>query len=205
MNELHIASILGKNKFTQDWFRGTYARDEVADVKIQPRSIYVFNFSVRSEKGTHWSCLVLTLNGFPIYFDPGGEPPPLYFEEFHSLFDKFPLCVYSALKIQHDSSKSCGLYCCLVAARLARGLTLLEARAPFGGTNLLKNELILEGEFRKEFGRELFRAQNDGTNIGLVSDRYRRTMLPDTGRKQTTFNRKSRIRKNGHDKTNGET
>ena len=133
MNELEIARILGKNVFTKKWFRGTYARDEGRSIKAQPESIYIFNLSARGEgPGSHWTALILCRDCFPTYFDSSGDPPPLYFEEFNKLFENFPLCVYSNVQIQADSSKSCGQYCCLISAYVTRGMTIVEARAPFG-------------------------------------------------------------------------
>ncbi len=179
MNELEIAQCLGKNVFTRRWYRGTFARNEVADIVPWPQSIYIFNYSSRDEEGTHWTALIINRNSFPIYFDSCGDPPPLYFEEFHKLFENFPLCVYSATQIQADSSKSCGQYCCLISSYVARGMTLVEARAPFGA-DLLKNERILAVKFRKEFSHVLT-AEKPIKN-GLTATRYRDTWLQNTRR-----------------------
>jgi hypothetical protein len=147
MNESEIKFFLRSHPITGGYFRGVYARDELPH-KLLPSSIYIVNYSLRKEIGTHWILIFITVNSVPLYIDTSGLPPLL--PEFISALKDFPLYIYNKYQIQGAMSRSCGLYCILLAVYLSRGKTLYEARSVFS-TDVKGNENTLAAFFLKEF------------------------------------------------------
>jgi hypothetical protein len=148
MDGSRIAFYLRSHPHTKKYFRGIFARNELPE-ELEPASIYIINYSLRREKGTHWILLFLTANGVPVYVDTSGLPP--FFEEFKKVLQKYPIFIYSKEQIQGGDSKSCALFVILLALYLSRGRNLFECRSIFS-TNWQHNENILAGKFLKEFG-----------------------------------------------------
>jgi hypothetical protein len=147
MDESQIKYFLKSHPLTCDYFRGVFARDELPE-RLEPASIYVVNYSLRREIGTHWILIFITVNSVPLYVDTSGLPA--VFPEFTKCLDQFPFYIYSKHPIQGGSSRSCAVYCILLAVYLSRGKTLQEARSVFSA-DVRGNEDILATFFLKEF------------------------------------------------------
>jgi hypothetical protein len=148
MNESEITNMLISHPHTAPYFRGVFARDELPTY-VTPGSLYIINHSHRRKMGTHWVLIFITNTKVPIYFDTSGLPA--IFPEYRTVLDKYPFYIYNTKKIQSDQSRSCGLYCVLIALYLSRGLTLYEARNKFT-SDLNGNEKRLVTYILKEFG-----------------------------------------------------
>jgi hypothetical protein len=151
MNEIHINYLLKINEYTKDTFKGTYSADEVKHLELN--SNYIVNLDTRESNGSHWVLLSRHAEGPVSYFCTSGMPP---FElNITKLLDQYPIIYYSPEKIQAAPSRSCGLYCVLIAYFIARGLSLRESINVFTGDQFY-NEIILLENLKVYFHNELF-------------------------------------------------
>jgi hypothetical protein len=151
MNEIHINYLLKTNKYTKDYFKGTYAVDELKIVELN--SNYIVNLDTRQTNGSHWILLSRGKDDEVFYFCTSGTPP----FELHliKLLKQYPIVKFSPENIQSISSRSCGLYCVLITYFISRGISLREAINVFTDDHIC-NEIILREEIKKHFYDELF-------------------------------------------------
>ena len=152
MNESTIQHLLSRHPATKKLFKGTYAIDEIKDIKLKPKSIYIINLSKRATRGSHWVLLCTSEGNLVIYFDSSGEP--MHSLELKTLLQKHPLYLFNSKLIQHPLSDCCGHFCCLFALYFAQNKTLFESRRIFS-KNLEQNEKIIQEKFWTNFKRFL--------------------------------------------------
>lgn len=132
MFEQDIERLLTYNDWTSKLYRGVFARDDDLP-SLEGGGIIVVNTDRRQRPGEHW-ILYANMNDKLIYFDSFGLPP-IEPELRHLIVDE-----YNDTCIQSLYSPLCGVYCCIVAALLARGKPLKSIVSRFSN-NLIANDV----------------------------------------------------------------
>lgn len=130
MNTEQIDSILRKDEYCGQLFKGVFARDQFVSARITFPGIYVCNTDKMTQPGMHWVAVYFDNKGKCDYFDSYGLPP-LFNDLNHKIMSLDKYYVYNNNRIQSFDTNTCGIYCVLYALMRSRGETLSETISTF--------------------------------------------------------------------------
>jgi hypothetical protein len=119
MNSAHISSILTRDPYARQYFRGVFPRDDLIISPSGEETLYVCNLDECDQPGSHW--IAINKIGTDVfYFDSYGLPPV-----FDDLIEKMMTAscetlTWNAVRLQGFDSVVCGHYCvvyCLLKSR----------------------------------------------------------------------------------------
>jgi hypothetical protein len=151
MNEFELHQCLSSHPLTHGAFRGVYARDELANQRLVPHSLFVVNTDVRRNPGSHWVMCYWGQDPYPFYFDSFGELPG--FKEIEDfLLQSSTKYTFNRQQLQGAASNVCGHYVAYVAVMLCSGYPIEEIRRHFSTKCFTLNDKLVTSLFRKEYG-----------------------------------------------------
>ena len=142
MNSLQISKILNKDYYSNKYFKGVFAFNELPKTVDLPSS-YIFNTDVNSKPGQHWISIFFNSKGKSEFFDSYGLPPETFG---FANFLKEKSISYSSIKkpIQSISSEYCGFYCILFILFRSRNYSLNYFLTFFTSDTNINDRLIKE-------------------------------------------------------------
>lgn len=146
--ELDFYPAFAQHPCTRTLFRGTFARDEIAREKPEPGA-YIVNTDRRREPGKHWVLFFVSPERVITYFDSLGSVP--LHAEMYDFIGAAKHFFFNKTRLQANDTRTCGLYCLYVAARLSCGQHLRDVMKKFSSKNLLANDRLIPVLVRKEF------------------------------------------------------
>lgn len=150
MKETEFYPLFFRHRCTRNFFRGTFARDEIHRQTPKP-GLYIVNTAPRKSAGEHWVLFFISPKSRQISFFDSFGMIPLY-EEFYEFIGNVRRFYYSKKRIQGSTSATCGFYCLYVGALLCCGLPLEECTRKFSSTAHDLNDRLIQVLVRKEFG-----------------------------------------------------
>lgn len=155
-----IAYGLSHHPVVKPFFRGVFARDELASITLTAPSLYVVNTDLARNAGIHWTTIFLPENANALYFDSFGFAP-LFFDYYCFLERHSPYFYFNKAQIQSVESVLCGEFCMYLAYMLCSGKTLEQYRSKFSLTAPTLNDAIIKTLFRKVFGYSVCELTSD--------------------------------------------
>ena len=128
-DDLFISSILG----------GVVPKDLLPPPTKAPK-LFIVNLDKSNNKGSHWIALLLSDTYITEYFDPLGNEPDIYLQQYFNKY--FLTCLVNKKQCQHSNTSSCGKFCLFYCYLRARGKTMTEILNYFT-YNTLYNELFV--------------------------------------------------------------
>ena len=146
--ENEINKLARQHNVLKIFYEGCFAMEEYPTT-FKPNSLYFLNTSSRESSPVdgHWTVLYVSYNGLKVFFNSAGLPPKIALAE---KLLKEKLYVYNKDILQHPSYDSCGRWCLLFGALLARGKSLYDIKANFT-EDLVRNEKVLVHLYAREF------------------------------------------------------
>jgi hypothetical protein len=146
--QAQIERLARRHPILRVFYKGCFAVDEYPRC-FEANSLYFLNTSTReeSEEYGHWVVLYSSFNKFLVYFDSAGLPPRARLARRLSRERAY---VYNKDILQHPAASSCGKWCLLFGALLARGKSLTAIKANFT-RDLLRNEKVMPQMYAREF------------------------------------------------------
>jgi hypothetical protein len=141
MNNIQIENILKNDQFTQKYFIGVFARNNLPKNFSYP-SAFIFNTVVKSGKGMHWLSIIFTKDKKCQFFDSLGFAPSFYGLE-NYIKKRSTSLSFNKHPIQSLNSNYCGIYALLFILILSRGQTFSKFLGSFD-LNTEKNDLIIK-------------------------------------------------------------
>jgi hypothetical protein len=135
-SNIDLIDILNKTNINN--FNGVYPKDRLN--KPLKNGFYIINLQDSGGPGTHWTALYKINDGFSLYWDSFGFPPP---ENIEDIVYKYE---YNKKQIQDIDSTSCGFYCVAFIKFMYNKqdkLTAFNTFCNLFGTNTKDNEFIL--------------------------------------------------------------
>ena len=109
MDNSEIEELLNNSPTTSERFLGVFSSDTLPQDQLKVGTCLVVNTDPVAEPGSHWVA-VFKRHGVIDFFDPLGNPPDHYSGGLSDYFlDRN--YVYNSVKLQVNSSESCGWFC----------------------------------------------------------------------------------------------
>lgn len=123
MDTREITHILTRDRFTQPYFRGVFACDQLPKQYLPRPSLLVVNTDPSDKPGQHWVGIYITRDGVGEYFDSyGGRPKVPQINRFLQKNTKYSN--YSARQLQGTFSTVCGQYVIFFHLHRCRDLSM---------------------------------------------------------------------------------
>ena len=141
MNSLMIHNICVDDENISRYYKGIYARNELCFIELEQPALYIVNTAHAFESYGHWIVIFVTDDGVIEYFDSLGKR--LYSR--HKNFKNFILSknkTYreSMVRIQSQTSSTCGLFCLYYCYFRVRKFSLSYILNHFSKSCYCKNE-----------------------------------------------------------------
>ena len=147
MSNLQISKILSRHHHTEHTFETCLSWDKMPSTIQRFPTFYVTDIKHSSHQGLgHWTmCFFVSPNSPSIFFDSLGLPPQEYAHSLHKLLieNGNGKCDHNILKVQDDTSNSCGAFVCFISDLINRGLTMSQAVSYLSTTDLKSNDIIV--------------------------------------------------------------
>lgn len=120
MNSKQLFFALYKNKLTEPFFDGLYARDQLENIIIKPQLV-IANTDPSTAPGEHW--VLFFFRGTSVdFFDSLGRNIEAYHEDIRNFIDRYSSEVnYLSHRIQPLNSNMCGHFCLYYALKCCQG------------------------------------------------------------------------------------
>ncbi len=149
MDTEEITSILMRDRFTRQVFRGVFASDRLPRHHLQHPSAIVINTDPSTEPGQHWVAIYITRDGVGEYFDSYGQPPSL--SSIITFLKRNTLqTVHNRISLQGPLSAVCGQYSLFFLLHRCRDIDM-NTIVRFFSTNKRENDIAVNEFIRKHF------------------------------------------------------
>jgi hypothetical protein len=148
MNTLQIHRVLSKHV---KYFLGVYPAD-ILSQSLKKFAIIVVNLDEHYKPGSYWVAACFSDTSHAEYFDPYGLPP-LKGKITAYLQSNSTSWTYNRHRLQGETSKVCGHYCCIYALHRAKGLPMTSFVNMFDPAHLACNDMKVVRMFRRHFGQ----------------------------------------------------
>lgn len=130
MNSEQLTEILARDPWTNQYFQGVYALNELPS-DLCYEGIYILNTDKWPNPGIHWTAVFHQMENMKTchFFDPLGQPPK---DEIVPILQKnVDYVLYNDLIIQNPFSSMCGQLCATAAMLCARGWSMMDILLKF--------------------------------------------------------------------------
>ena len=123
MNSLELENFLRRDTKCAKMFRGVIASDQLNQLILEPKSIYIVNTAPTGHPGLHWTAIYYEDKEHLVEFwDSLGQKPEIYGPYFNDFFKRCNY-QYNDTRIQGQKS-TCGHFCLFYAFYKCRAFSM---------------------------------------------------------------------------------
>lgn len=137
MNAVEITKIL---KRKCKIFRGTLAADELRQINVRQRGVYIVNTDPRAKPGEHWVVIYSDSRGRGEYFDSYGREPTDSIIRFMNA--SFREWTFNNKQLQSVLSTLCGKYCIMYCLYKCNGKSMNDMMKLFSNDTALNDYVV---------------------------------------------------------------
>lgn len=144
MNTFQLVNIMKLDELSNKFFKGVFASDDLNFILKKNESVIINLCPSHVTSMCHWIFVYNKNDEFLFYFDSSGIATCMIVKEIYEFLLKHKKKVYyNNLKIQHNDSILCGLFCVVILMLIYRNLSLQNIMKLFNTKNLKKNDIII--------------------------------------------------------------
>ena len=138
-----INAYVARDPYISQIYGGTLAIDELPRQQQQARpTLFIVNTDPAHLPGSHW--LGVYVSDRSEHFDSAGQQPLPRLKNFLASQSEYSVYMYNSMRIQDNSSYTCGLFCLMYAYYRSRGVSFNSFLSMFSSSNLEQNESVVK-------------------------------------------------------------